>query len=185
MLKRQKALQVGEYHASKSPLILNTILGSCVAVCLFDPVQRIGGMNHILMPGALDLKKFDMSARYGINAMELLSNKIMNIGGDRHRLQAKLFGGAHLFPSIPENNSIGKRNAVFSRDFLKKEGIKILNADLGGHATRKIYFHTDTGKVFLKRTYSTHYKQIAELEMRQLDRMSKKFKKLSDVTLFK
>ncbi|MDM8543612.1 chemotaxis protein CheD [Desulfococcaceae bacterium HSG7] len=185
MLKRQKTLHVGEYHASKAPLILNTILGSCVAVCLFDPVQRIGGMNHILMPGTLNLKNFDMSARYGINAMELLINRIMNLGGDRCRLQAKLFGGAHLIPSIPENDSIGKRNADFSKKFLNKEGIKIINADLGGHATRKIYFHTDTGKVFLKRTYSDHYKEIAKVEMRQLDRMRKKFKRLSDVTLFK
>jgi len=177
---------VGEYHASKTPMILHTILGSCVAACLFDPVRRIGGMNHILMPGALDLKKFDMSARYGINAMELLINKIMKLGGNRRHLKAKLFGGAHLFPSIPENRSIGKQNAVFSTEFLKKEGIEILKVDLGGHATRKIYFHTDTGKVFLKRTFSDHYhNQIAEQERRQLDRVRKKFKRLTDVTLFK
>jgi len=185
MVKRQKTLQVGEYHASKTPMILHTILGSCVAACLFDPVQRIGGMNHILMPGALDLNKFDMSARYGINAMELLINRIMRLGGDRRRLQAKLFGGAHLFPSIPENISIGKRNADFAMDFLKKEGIRIIKVDLGGNATRKIYFYTDSGKVFLKRTYSEHYGKIIEKERRQLDRMRKKFQRLSDVTLFK
>jgi len=185
MKKQQKTLKVGEYHASKIPLILHTVLGSCISACLFDPVRRIGGMNHILLPGALDLKKFDMSARYGIHAMELLINKIMNLGGDRRRLQAKLFGGAHLFPAIPENKSIGKRNTDFSMSFLKKEGIKIIKADIGGQAIRKIDFHTDTGEVFLKRTYSEYYHQIKEAEQRQLDRMLKKYERMSDVTLFK
>lgn len=183
-LKRKKTLKVGEYHASRTPLILHTILGSCVAACLYDPVRRIGGMNHILMPGALDLDKFDMSARYGINAMELLINRIMKLGGQRRRLQAKLFGGAHLFPSIPEKRSIGKQNADFAMKFLKKEGIEILKVDLGGHVTRKVYFHTDNGRVFLKRTYSNHYKQIVEKEKQELERMRAKLMAPSEITLF-
>jgi len=162
MTKRQKTLQAGEYYASKSPLILHTVLGSCVAVCLFDTVQRIGGMNHILIPGAPDLKKYDMSARYGTNAMELLINRIIKLGGNQNHLQAKLFGGACLCHSTPANKSIGKQNVAFSIEFLKKKGIEILSFDLEGNATRKIFFHTDTGKVFVKRSYSDHYKQIAE-----------------------
>ncbi|MDM8535516.1 chemotaxis protein CheD, partial [Desulfobacterales bacterium HSG17] len=93
-IKRHVDIHIGEFHASGQPTVISTLLGSCVAVCLYDPIKQIGGMNHILMPGRADMKRFDMSARYGINAMELLINRIMNLGGKRRNLVAKIFGGA-------------------------------------------------------------------------------------------
>ncbi|MGA2401571.1 MAG: chemotaxis protein CheD [Syntrophobacteraceae bacterium] len=93
-------IHIGGLHASKEPAVIDTVLGSCVAVCLHDAVERIGGMNHILLPGEAELTHFDTSARYGINAMELLINTIATLGGNRRRIAAKAFGGAHILPEL-------------------------------------------------------------------------------------
>ena len=78
--EQRKRIYIGEIVASATPLVVQTLLGSCVAVCLRDPATGVGGMNHILLPGRCD------GARCGVNAMELLINAIMQKGGDRRRL---------------------------------------------------------------------------------------------------
>ena len=85
-------MHIGQYFASKDPVIIQTVLGSCVSVCFFDPVTRIGGMNHILYSGEVR-SSYDYNARYGINAMELLINEMVGLGAVRSRLIAKVFGG--------------------------------------------------------------------------------------------
>jgi chemotaxis protein CheD len=177
-------IHIGDYYATGEPEIIHTLLGSCVAVCLIDPVQQIGGMNHILLPGNPDLRLFDDSARYGINAMELLINKILNLGGKRQLLIAKAFGGGHITPAISKENGIGRRNAKFVIDFLNNEKIRIVNQDLGGRESRKIYFHTDTGEVFVKRILNDCWKNIAREEKKQSLRIQSKLKKSGDVVLF-
>lgn len=184
MSKEKINIHIGEYHASRKPTVIGTLLGSCVAVCLFDPASRIGGMNHILLPGKADLKHFDAPARYGINAMELLINKIMILGGDRRRLIAKVFGGAHLLPTIDGNNGVGQRIADFVLEFLKIEGFRIVARDLGGHDTRKIFFHTDTGELFLKRFRSMHYPPLCGEEQRMMQIVGKKIDIGGKVALF-
>ena len=86
-------LGIGGLHASRSREKISTVLGSCVSVCLFDPATSAGGMNHIFLPGNADLKVFNDSARYGINAMELLINKMLSLDARRRSLRAKVFGG--------------------------------------------------------------------------------------------
>jgi chemotaxis protein CheD len=136
-------LYIGEVAASYSPVILDTILGSCVAVCLYDPVLRAGGMNHILLPYGSTGEK---SPRFGIHAMELLINELMNLGGDRRRFIAKAFGGANLLEGI-KMAPIGEENARFVREFLTLEKIPLAAERLGGNHAVHLYFHTDTGKV--------------------------------------
>ena len=109
-------------------------------MCLFDPVQRIGGMNHILLPGKADMKHFDDVARYGVNAMELLINRMLSLGANRSRMVAKAFGGGHIIPAISEQNGIGQQNMAFTLDFLEREGIQIISQDLGGKDSRKVSF---------------------------------------------
>jgi len=150
-MKKQINIHIGEFHVSGAPRIIYTLLGSCVAVCLYDPVARIGGMNHILLPGRADRKNFNVRARYGINAMDLLINKMMALSADRRRIVAKVFGGAHVISVISREYGVGIKNAEFVLDFCRKEGIEVISRNLGGETTRKIYFHTDTGDVFLKR----------------------------------
>jgi len=177
-------IHIGGYHASRRPSVIYTLLGSCVAVCLFDPVRRIGGMNHILLPGEADLKHFDAAARYGINAMELLINSIMRLGGLRSRLKAKVFGGAHTLNTIPEAYSMGRRNVEFTMEFLEKESIEVLNQDVGGHQSRRIYYHTDTNEIFLKRGKIIQYTHINKREQRVRERIRKEIDQSGEITLF-
>ena len=186
MLKRKKkiTIHIGEYYASGRPVRIYTLLGSCVAVCLFDPKNRIGGMNHILVPGRADLKNFDDSARYGINALELLINEIMQLGGERHQIIAKVFGGAHIIQSISKENGMGQKIIYFVKDFLNNERIRIISHDLGGNDIRKVYFYTDTGNVYLKRTDLKLYPNIAEEEKRCSNRIKDKVKQPGSIDLF-
>jgi len=166
--KKEISIHIGEYHASKMPTIIHTLLGSCVAVCLHDRKKKIGGMNHILLPGAASMECFNDCARYGGNAMDLLIAKIRKLGGLRRNLTAKVFGGANLLPSISYERSVGKKNVLFVLNYLAQIPIPVLSQDLGGNDSRKIFFHTDTGDVYLKRSLSVHYQNILDQEKKAL-----------------
>lgn len=182
--KKIVRIHIGDYYASREGRIIYTLLGSCVAVCLWDPVARIGGMNHILMPGKADFKQFDVAARYGINAMELLINRIMNLGGNRQRLVAKIFGGARTLVTIPETHSMGPKNAEFVEEFLKSESIPVRSKDLGGQRSRRIFFHTDSGDVFLKRGNLMDLAALTRLEKRLRRTVKQRSESEGDITLF-
>ncbi len=139
----------GHYVVSQAGLLLVTVLGSCIATCLRDPVSGVCGMNHFMLPSG-ELTPFGAPARYGSNAMELLINEMLKSGASRHRLEAKLFGGGHIQTMIT-SSSVGQRNANFARQYLAAENIKILSEDLYGFSARKVYFFTDTGVVKVKR----------------------------------
>lgn len=131
----------GDYAVSADPAVMmSTVLGSCIAVCLYDPVKGIGGMNHFLLAVAQDAQTRDL--KYGINAMELLINRMLRAGAVRDNLQAKLFGGARMTNHAKD---IGKGNAKFAEDFLQKEGINCVSASLGGEKARRIQFIPTTG----------------------------------------
>ncbi len=181
--RKEIIIKAGEYFASPDPVIIKTLLGSCVAACLYDPTTRIGGMNHILLPGRADLGCYNACARFGINAMELLINRIMNLGGRRSSLTAKVFGGAHLLSSIPEENSVGQLIADFTLEFCRLERIKILRHDIGGHAYRKVRFHTDTGKAFVKRGQPAKQAVINQ-EREYMQKLRQHIEKPGGITLF-
>lgn len=136
------SLYIGEIAASQSSVVLDTLLGSCVAVCMYDPVLRAGGMNHILLPNCPVGEK---SPRCGIHAMELLINELMKLGGDRRRFVAKAFGGANVLQGI-RMLPVGDGNARFVREFLTLEKIPLVAERMGGTHAVHLYFHTDTGK---------------------------------------
>jgi chemotaxis protein CheD len=140
--KNRISLYIGDVAASRSPIVLGTLLGSCVAVCLYDPVLRAGGMNHILLPSCTS---GDRGSRSGIHAMELLINELMKLGADRRRLIAKAFGGANVLHGI-KMLPIGEGNTMFVREFLSIEKIPLVAERLGGDHAVHLYFHTDSGK---------------------------------------
>jgi chemotaxis protein CheD len=144
-------IHIGQLYASRHPMILQTLLGPCVAVCLYDSKNRIGGMNHIFLPGSSNTAQIESVTKYGKNAMESLIKMILDLGGDRNHFVAKAFGGAHVIPEISGEFWVGKKIAVFVEDFLKKVGITLVAKDLGGTYTRKVFFYTDSGNVFVKR----------------------------------
>jgi len=130
----------GEHRTSDQPdTVLTTVLGSCVAACLYDPVRRIGGMNHFLLPD--DLGTRDL--RYASAAMEVLVNSLIKEGAQRMRLEAKLFGGGRMLAGLPD---IGRRNADAAIAFLHSEGIKLQAQSLGGTFARRVRFWPTTGK---------------------------------------
>jgi chemotaxis protein CheD len=153
-------LYAGDVATSTRPVVLHTLLGSCVAVCLYDPALRAGGMNHILLPGSrLDPD----NTRYGINAMELLINDLMKKGGNRHRFIAKAFGGANVLPGL-KTALIGDMNATFAREFLSVEGIPLVAERLGGRSGVNVQFHTDTGEALVRSVDGSRLPKIISAE---------------------
>jgi len=125
--------------------IMTTVLGSCVAACIFDTRSQVGGLNHFLLPG--DNAGSSTSMSYGLNAMELLINNMLKRGASRKRFQAKLFGGARMIKGLSD---IGEQNAAFALDFLKMEGIPCVSQSLGGTSARRLRFWPATGRVQLR-----------------------------------
>jgi chemotaxis protein CheD len=141
--ERKVHLIQGECRVTSEPnLVLATTLGSCVAACMRDPVAKVGGMNHFLLPEGDE--EGTVSLRYGAFAMELLVNGLLRAGGRRERLEAKLFGGGRLSEGLTD---IGAKNAVFARDFLGREGIRYAGGSLGGTLARRIQFWPVSGRV--------------------------------------
>ncbi|PCI05655.1 MAG: chemotaxis protein CheD [Hyphomicrobiales bacterium] len=140
----KRVVRQGEHVVSDDPdLVISTLLGSCVAACVHDPVAGVGGMNHFLLPGE-DTSKYGESGRYGAFLMEALLNGVYAIGASRDRLQIKLFGGGSI-----TNSSIdpGKLNIEFALRFARDEGLNVVSSSLGGTQGRRIEFNAVTGNV--------------------------------------
>jgi chemotaxis protein CheD len=157
-------LYSGDCYVSRKPMeMLVTILGSCVAACIRDPLAGVGGMNHFLLPetsNSIDPNSSD-AARYGAYAMEQLINQIMKAGGARNRLEVKVFGGGNVTSSTA---MIGDKNVAFVRRFLKDEGLKIASEDLGGNLPRRIHYYPDTGRVMMRKLQRKEDMVIVERE---------------------
>ena len=149
---------------------LVTVLGSCVAACIRDPLLQLGGMNHFLLP---DGNTGDGApARYGSYAMEVLINELLKRGASRKRLEAKVFGGANVLKGFT-SNPVGTRNAEFVRQYLQAEHIPIIAEDLCGIHPRKIWFFADTGRVVVQRLPHAHEAEVAATESAVRARLSK------------
>lgn len=131
---------------------LSTLLGSCVAVCLFDPISGVGGLNHFLLP---DIRRSSSapvdSLLSGAVAMEALLEALLQKGANRMYLQAKAFGGGKLFDTTGEAMDIGLRNATFAKEWLQREEIPLLASDLLGPWSRKVLFLPNSGEAFCRR----------------------------------
>ncbi|MGB7986855.1 MAG: chemotaxis protein CheD [Terracidiphilus sp.] len=159
-LNNRMRVNIGEVATSSEPCDMDTVLGSCVAVCLHDPVHRIGGMNHILLPGK-NLNR--VNTRYGIYAMELLINELMKRGADRKRMIAKAFGGACVIPGM-QQMLIGDHNAQFVREFLLTERIPLVAQRLGGKQAVLVRFRTDTGKAIVHSVDGSYLPRVVSEE---------------------
>ena len=150
---QEVTIYIGDVFASRQPAIIKTLLGSCVAVCLWDPETHIGGMNHFLLPRSLNGTPAD-PARFGVHAMDLLICEMLKAGADRTRLRAKVFGGAHVLAMAEDEDSVPSQNISFALEFLKRDGFKLTGEDLGGYQPRRVHFHTDSGRAFVQRIAS-------------------------------
>jgi chemotaxis protein CheD len=143
-MDRRLHIVQGEFKVSDDPnVVVSTLLGSCVAACIRDPIAGVGGMNHFLLPGE-DIKSHARDAeRYGDYLMELLVNGLMQKGAHRDRLEAKLFGGARMMRGLSD---IGLKNGEFAERYLKYEGIKLVGKDLGGQQGRRLQYWPVSGR---------------------------------------
>jgi chemotaxis protein CheD len=143
-----KVLPGEHYVTEAADEMIVTILGSCVAACIRDPVARVGGMNHFMLPenetGAWS--GVSSSLRYGNFAMERLVNDILKRGGRRSRLEIKVFGGANVL-SIAA--TVGRRNCEFIEAYLAAEGLPIAARHLYGEHPRRVHYFPQTGKAFV------------------------------------
>ncbi len=182
--KKVVKIHIGQYHTSKLPRVIHTIVGSCVAVCLFDPKTRIGGMNHILVPGKADLSSINPSSCYAVNSMELLINSLIRKGVKKVNLAAKIFGGAKVLSLNGDSGNLGTRNSRFVLEFLKNESIPVKARDLGGQQARMIHFHSDTGDVLVKKIQPQKLQEVLEGQKKICKRIRKSLESQMDVTLF-
>lgn len=149
----RKFIHVGEIHIGARPTEISTILGSCIAVCLYDSVQLIGGMNHYLVP--LWNENGLQSPKYGNISIPRLIESMVNIGCDIHNMEAKIFGGANVIDVSSHDMMIGRKNILIANEILREYKIPITAKDIGGDRGRRIMMRSDTGKIFLKYTQKT------------------------------
>jgi chemotaxis receptor (MCP) glutamine deamidase CheD len=145
---KELSIHIGGIFASREPAVVRTVLGSCVSACLFDPLTSVGGMNHFMLPEGDH--EADTPTRYGVNAMEVLINEIMKMGGERRRLRAKVFGAGHVLNIQSAGPAVPERNARFVKEYLATEKIPILSQRLGGVNPLQVHFFTHSGKVLLR-----------------------------------
>jgi chemotaxis protein CheD len=141
-------LHAGQVHVSSKAQSIVLILGSCVAVCIWDPINAIGGATHYLLP-VWDGRGV-ASPRYGNVAIGALLQKLTEAGARKEQLRAKVFGGGCLFDSMRgqdrSKDHLGKRNVQTAMDILAKEHIPVLSIEAGRDKGQRVIFHTDKGE---------------------------------------
>jgi chemotaxis protein CheD len=145
----------GEYYVTRGAEAISTVLGSCISACIRDPVKKVGGMNHFMLPedastgpnNWLD-PSIGLATRYGSYAMESLINDLLKLGATRERLEIKVFGGGRVLSGVTD---VGARNIAFVRNYLQLEGYRIIAEDLGGTTPRKVFYFPITGRVKMRR----------------------------------
>jgi len=158
-------IKPGEYYVTTRDMALVTVLGSCVAACVYDKTLGIGGMNHFMLP---DDKRdggdiLSPSARYGTYAMEIMLNELFKMGAKRNNLEAKVFGGGNVLRGFTVNK-IGQTNAAFVTNYLRTENIALVAQDLLDIYPRKVYYFPRTSQVLVKQLRGAHNDTIIERE---------------------
>lgn len=152
----------GEYFVSSEDLMVMTVLGSCIAACIWDGRVRAGGMNHFMLPEGDGMEG---GGRYGSYAMELLINHLLKLGARRESMQAKVFGGAQVMAGFSSMN-VGERNTKFVLDYLATERIPVVSQDVLDIHPRKVCFFPASGKALVKRLAHAHPETLAVEERR-------------------
>jgi chemotaxis protein CheD len=188
--KFRKALYVlypGDYFATRDDCILGTVIGSCVAVCIFDPTRKLGGMVLFIVPGTMGTEGIvnDEIARCGILSMEYLMGELVKVGGDRHFIKAKIFGAGYSNTGINNSGPLADANIRFIHEYLTLENIPVERSDLGGDFRRKLYFEPQAGTVYrqiLKNNEESS--EFMKMEKEYIDSEFRNKKRTGRVVLF-
>lgn len=144
---------IAELKIAPAPTsIITAGLGSCVGVCLWDPIVKIGGMVHIMLPDSKQARNIINKAKYADSGINLLFEELCKNGAQKHRLVAKIAGGAQMFnfPNIKEVMKIGERNVEAVKKELNLHRVNLLAEDIGGNYGRTIEFFTENGQLLIK-----------------------------------
>lgn len=181
VVDKEVTLYIGGFHAAEEPTVIKTLLGSCIAVCLHDPVARVGGMNHFMLPRGGAHAQEPEASRFGIHAMDCLIGAMMKAGADRRRCVAKVFGGAHVLDVKESLVSVPQQNIDFIRAFLSKEGFPVLSEDVGGYQPRHVQYFSHTGRVRIRRVTSmqSRARLLGREQRGQVETL-----RIGDITLF-
>jgi chemotaxis protein CheD len=178
----------GEYYVTRSDEAISTVLGSCVSVCVRDPVRNVGGMNHFMLPqdastgpnNWLD-PAIGLATRYGSHAMESLINDLLKLGATRERLEIKVFGGGRVLSGMTD---VGARNIAFIHSFIELEGYTIAAQDVGGTQPRKVVYFPSSGRVKMRRLRPVENRIISHHEQLYLASLGNQVAGGGDVELF-
>lgn len=155
----------GEFYVTNNDELITTVLGSCISACIRDPIFKIGGMNHFMLPisadGGWGGETVGHATRYGNFAMEHLINEILKNGGSRQNLEVKIFGGGKVLANM---TNVGQRNIDFVLEYIRVEGLKLLAEDVGDVFPRKVQYQPLSGRVRIKKLRSTYSQTVAERE---------------------
>ncbi len=162
------SINPGELYVTNRAVVIRTLLGSCVAACLYDPTTGVVGMNHFLLSNhrySRDLPVcMSEAGRYGIHAMELVIDGMLQLGARRQQLKAKAFGGGSILPRSDTDNffCVGDVNVKFIRDFLEAERIPLVASDLGGVEGRVVFFCASDHSVYVRKIRGDRSRRLAE-----------------------
>ncbi|MCF6438397.1 chemoreceptor glutamine deamidase CheD [Pseudoalteromonas luteoviolacea] len=176
----------GEFYVSKNDELISTVLGSCIAACIYDEKLGIGGMNHFMLPGAQKMKDItnvhsdDFNCRYGNWAMEFLINEVLKNGASRANLKVKLFGGGKIISAMTD---IGVGNIRFAQAYVEEENLELVSHDVGGPWPRKVVFHPQSGTAKVKKLRQVHNDTIEKREVKYLHDIEAQDAK-TDIELF-
>lgn len=143
---------MADLNTAKSPDVLQTCgLGSCVGICLWDPIRKLAGMAHIMLPSS-SINTGGNPAKFADTAIPFLITQMKKQGAETSRLVAKIAGGSQMFSFSNSSDimKIGDRNTEAVKQGLKKAGIRLLASDTGGSYGRTIEFHSENGSLYIK-----------------------------------
>ncbi len=162
----------GEIAISRKPVTIATLLGSCVAVCLYNTKVRAAGMNHYMLPTGL--KTDEMKGKYGDYAINNLLDMMLRLDPDKKNLVAKVYGGGAVVGHLNAGAGIGEKNIQTAKTMLAGHGIKIVTMETGGTNGRKIFLDTATGEVEMR--YIEKSDMTKQLEEKKKDRTGRKIR---------
>jgi chemotaxis protein CheD len=141
-------LSPGSIHCAASPTVVSTILGSCVAICLWDCAARVGGMNHFVLPRR---NQHPQHPRFGDVAIDQLIDGMLRLGCSTRHLRAKVFGGAAVLPFGQTRDTVGNQNVQVALAGLRAYGIPVMAQRTGGGRGLMVRLNTETGEVLVRR----------------------------------
>jgi len=159
-VKKKVIIGIGEFAVEKNPAILVTLgLGSCVGVCIRDPIARVGGMVHVMLPDSGG-KPANTPGKFADTGIDVVVEKLLELGAQRGKLEAKIAGGASMFQSAMD---IGARNVEAVKKALQRHGIKLLAEDTGGNKARSIEYDVETGKLLIRKVKTGDSVEVIEI----------------------